>query len=92
MGGTDHVSGGKGDDTAFGGPGTDFMGGDEGADTLFGNFGSDSISGGSGADFIDGDNPFPPPPDLPFPPGGNDDVCEGNGGADTILNCEVATQ
>lgn len=69
------------------------MGGDAGTDTLFGNYGSDSISGGSGADFIDGDNPSPPPPGpLPFPEGGNDDTCEGNGGGDTILNCEHATE
>lgn len=26
------------------------------------------------------------------PPGGNDDVCEGNAGADTIVNCETTTQ
>jgi Ca2+-binding RTX toxin-like protein len=94
MGGDDTVTGGSGADTAFGGPGVDSVSGDQGADTLWGNFGSDSISGGSGADFIDGDNPFPVPPeleDLPFDPGGNEDVCTGGSGADTLLNCETST-
>jgi hypothetical protein len=42
-----------------------------------------------GDDFIDGDNPFPEPPDLPFPPGTNVDDCSGGPGANTVLNCEV---
>jgi Ca2+-binding RTX toxin-like protein len=65
------------------------MSGGQGPDTLFGNFGSDVITGGQGNDFIDGDNPFPPPPELPFPPGGNDDDCTGGQGTDVVLNCET---
>jgi hypothetical protein len=53
------------------------------------NFGSDTITGGPGDDFIDGDNPFPVPPDLPFPPGTNVDDCRGGPGANTVLNCEI---
>jgi len=67
MGGIDRILGGPGNDTAFGGPLDDSMAGNPGNDTLRGNLGSDAISGGSGDDFIDGDNPFSPPPDLPFP-------------------------
>ena len=67
------------------------MAGNAGNDTLWGNFGSDTISGGPGDDFIDGDNPFPPPPDLPFPPGTNNDVCTGGPGDNTVNNCEVAS-
>ena len=92
MGGVDNISGGPGDDTVFAGPGQDFVGGDAGADTIYGNYGPDSISGGSGADYLDGDNPFPPPGPLPFPEGLNDDVCEGEGGTDTIVNCEHVTE
>ena len=67
----------------------DLISGGSGNDILWGNFGSDDISGGSGNDFIDGDNPFPPPPDLPFPPGTNDDTCSGGSGSNVIENCET---
>ena len=90
FGGNDWIRGASGDDTAFGGPGDDTILGDRGADTLWGNYGSDLIRGGAGNDTIDGDNPFPPPPDpLPFPPGGNTDTCFGGDGDDAVTNCEV---
>jgi Ca2+-binding RTX toxin-like protein len=79
-----------GEDTAFGGPLDDQISGGPANDTLYGNFGSDVISGDPGDDFIDGDNPFPPPPDLPFPPGGNNDTCSGGPGTNTVQNCEAA--
>ena len=73
-------SNGHNDDTLDGGPGNDLLGGLSGDDTL---------RGGPGDDFIDGDNPFPVPPDLPFPPGTNVDDCRGGPGANTVLNCEI---
>jgi Ca2+-binding RTX toxin-like protein len=88
FGGVDHIGGGPGDDTAFGGPLDDPIDGGPGHDTLWGNFGSDTITGGPGDDFIDGDNPFPVP-DPPFPPGMNVDDCRGGPGANTVLNCEI---
>jgi Ca2+-binding RTX toxin-like protein len=90
FGGYDHIEGGPGDDTAFGGPLDDDVSGGRGNDTLWGNFGSDDIEGGAGDDFIDGDNPFPPPPELPFPPGTNDDDCRGGPGVDVVQNCETS--
>jgi Ca2+-binding RTX toxin-like protein len=90
MGGNDRIDAGSGNDTVFGGPLDDDISGGPGDDTLWGNYGSDDISGGPGTDFIDGDNPFPPPPEgLPFPPGGNDDRCVGGPATDTINNCET---
>jgi Ca2+-binding RTX toxin-like protein len=97
MGGNDVGSGGPGDDTAFGGPLDDRLSGGPGDDTLFGNFGSDRLVGGPGSDFLNGDNPQDPgapvPDPLPFPPGSNNDVCIGGGGAgvDTLLNCESSS-
>jgi len=88
MGGHDDINGGSGADTAFGGPLNDLIIGGSGADSLWGNYGSDVISGGSGNDVIDGDNPLPPPPVLPFPPGTNNDTCSGGTGANTVTNCE----
>ena len=89
FGGVDRIGGGPGDDTAFGGPLDDPIDGGPGNDTLWGNFGSDTITGGPGDDAIDGDNPFPAPPDVPFPPGTNVDDCRGGPGANTVVNCEI---
>jgi hypothetical protein len=92
MGGYDDIRGGSGADTALGGPLDDVISGGAGNDTLWGNFGSDDISGGSGNDVIHGDNPGPPPPNLPFPPGTNVDTCSGGSGSDAVDNCEIRTE
>ena len=52
-----------------------------------------TITGGNGADFIDGDNPEPiPPGGPPFPPGTNNDNCNGGNGPDEISNCEITVE
>ncbi|MET0727798.1 MAG: calcium-binding protein [Acidimicrobiales bacterium] len=88
FGGDDVIEAGPGDDVAFGGPLDDQMGGGPGNDVLWGNYGSDTIAGGPGDDVIDGDNPFEPPPELPFPVGTNDDACSGGPGLNTVTHCE----
>jgi Ca2+-binding RTX toxin-like protein len=87
----DHLIGGSGTDHLFGVGGNEVLEGGSGDHEPIGFGGNDTITGGSGTDFIDGDNPSPPPPDLPFPPGTNNDDCCGSG-PDRILNCEITIQ
>ena len=89
FGGNDTMDGGSGNDFMAGGPLDDEMQGGSGNDDMFGNFGSDTMFGGSGNDLVDGDNNNPVPPELPFPPGTNNDACTGNSGVNTVQNCEV---
>ncbi len=83
----DIVSGGVGDDTVRGGTGVDSVYGDDGNDViegngsddiLFGGDGIDQLSGGTGNDQLDGG-------------AGTPDSCDGNGGTDTAVNCEIST-
>lgn len=86
--GLDEIFGGNGDDVINGGRGADIVHGDEGNDTLigaanrdelFGGVGDDELFGGLGNDLLDG--------------GANTavgDTCNGQGGLDTLVDCETA--
>ena len=51
---TDHIYGGKGEDTLYGGGGNDYIEGNKGNDTLYGEAGSDTLIGGAGGDNLHG--------------------------------------
>ena len=95
--GNDVIRGGSGDDVAYGGDGNDDIRGDSNNDILDGGDDIDTIAGGSGDDNLFGGNGD----DNLSGNGGNDnldggdhvtsDTCNGNGGTDTAINCEVVT-
>jgi Ca2+-binding RTX toxin-like protein len=68
----DELDGGAGNDSLLGGLGDDTLLGGDGADSLTGNDGNDVLRGGAGAD------------QFVWNPGDDDDIVEGEGGADTL--------
>lgn len=85
--GKDLIFGGADNDTLKGSTGNDEVHGDDGQDTinggggndnLFGEAGNDIISGGGSNDNMDGG-------------AGSNDICDGQGGVDTQVNCETVT-
>ncbi|MDQ3965805.1 MAG: hypothetical protein M3246_05025 [Actinomycetota bacterium] len=95
MRGNDYVSGGRDQDTVYGGTGNDIINGGSEGDTLYGNFGNDTLIGGSGTDTMsggDGDDKIfahdgtAAKEDVDCGPGTNDFAVVDK--TDTVDNCE----
>jgi len=84
LGGDDALCGGDGDDRLFGEEGNDILDGGAGNDRLLGGDGNDSMSGGAGDDRLRGHDG-----DDVMDGGINIDICDGDTGADSGLNCET---
>ncbi|HZY58050.1 MAG TPA: hypothetical protein VFE09_09685 [Rubrobacteraceae bacterium] len=93
--GNDYVSGGRDQDTVYGGTGNDVINGGSEGDTLYGNFGNDTLIGGSGTDTMsggDGDDKIfahdgtAAKEDVDCGPGTNDFAVVDK--TDTVDNCE----
>jgi hypothetical protein len=73
-GGVDTITANGGDDCVLAGGGADTAYGGAGADVVLGAAGNDRLEGGADDDTLDG--------------GADSDICLGDGGSNTLINCE----